>query len=69
MKFTPTTQLSGGIFLHGGYIEKTLGISCFRPWSLSLVVSHSKTPILNGLYHLLWFYRLTVSEFSCLAKS
>ena len=21
MKFTPTTQLSGGIFLHGGYTE------------------------------------------------
>ena len=36
---------------------------------LSLVVSHPKTPILNSLYHLLWFYFLTVSEFSCLAKS
>ena len=33
------------------------------------MVSHPKTPILNGFYHLLWFYRLTVSEFSCLAKS
>ena len=33
------------------------------------MVSHPKTPILNCLYHLLWFYLLTVSEFSCLAKS
>ena len=24
---------------------------------------------LNCFYHLLWFYFLTVSEFSCLAKS
>ena len=36
---------------------------------LNLVVSHPKTPILNCFYHLLWFYFLTVSEFSCLAKS
>ena len=27
------------------------------------------TPILNCFYHLLWLYFLTVSEFSCLAKS
>ena len=33
------------------------------------MVSHPKTPILNCFYHLLWFYALTVSEFSCLAKS
>ena len=33
------------------------------------MVSHPKTPILNYFYHLLWFYVLTVSEFSCLAKS
>ena len=33
------------------------------------MVSHPKTPILNCFYHLLWFYVLTVSEFSCLAKS
>ena len=33
------------------------------------MVSHPKTPILNCFYHLLWFYILTVSEFSCLAKS
>ena len=33
------------------------------------MVYHPKTPILNCLYHLLWFYVLTVSEFSCLAKS
>ena len=46
-----------------------IGISCFRPWRLSLVVSHPKTPILNCLYHLLWFYFLTLSEFSCFAKS
>ena len=36
---------------------------------LSLVVSHPKTPTLKCLYHLLWFYFLTVSEFGCLAKS
>ena len=33
------------------------------------MVSHPKSPILNYFYHLLWFYVLTVSEFSCLAKS
>ena len=33
------------------------------------MVSHPKTPTLNCFYHLLWFYILTVSEFSCLAKS
>ena len=33
------------------------------------MVSHPKTRILNCLYHLLWFYFLTVSVFSCLAKS
>ena len=33
------------------------------------MVSHPKTPILNCFYHLLWFYVLTLSEFSCLAKS
>ena len=33
------------------------------------MVSHLKTSILNCFYHLLWFYFLTVSEFSCLAKS
>ena len=33
------------------------------------MVSHPKTPILNCFYHLLRFYFLTVSEFSCLAKS
>ena len=33
------------------------------------MVSHPKTPILKCFYHLLWFYFLTVSEFSCLAKS
>ena len=50
-------------------IPKKIGISCFRPWRISLVVSHPKTPILNCFYHLLWFYLSTVSEFSCLAKS
>ena len=50
-------------------IPKKIGISCFRPWRLSLVVSHPKTPILNCFYHLLWFYFLTFSEFGCLAKS
>ena len=33
------------------------------------MVSHPKTPILNCFYHVLWFYVLTVSELSCLAKS
>ena len=33
------------------------------------MVSHPKTPIVKCFYHLLWFYVLTVSEFSCLAKS
>ena len=33
------------------------------------MVPHPKTPILNWFYHLFWFYILTVSEFSCLAKS
>ena len=33
------------------------------------MVSHPRTPILKCFYHLLWFYLLTVSEFSCLAKS
>ena len=31
------------------------------------MVTHLKSPILNWVYHLLWFYFLTVSEFSCLA--
>ena len=31
------------------------------------MVPHLKTPILNCFYHLLWFYFLTDSEFSCLA--
>ena len=33
------------------------------------MVAHPKTPILNCFYHLLWFYVLTVFQFSCLAKS
>ena len=33
------------------------------------MVPHPKTPILNCFYHLMWFYLLTVSEFSCLARS
>ena len=33
------------------------------------MVPDPKTPILSCLYHLLCFYLLTVSEFSCLAKS
>ena len=31
------------------------------------MVPNLRTPILNGFYHLLWFYILTDSEFSCLA--
>ena len=42
-------------------IPKQVGISCLTPWRLSLVVPHTKTPILNRFYHLLWFYFLTVS--------
>ena len=33
------------------------------------MVPHPKGPVLNCFHHLLWFYVLTVSEFSCLAKS
>ena len=33
------------------------------------MVPHPKTSILNCFYHLLWFYILTVSEFTCMAKS
>ena len=33
------------------------------------MVPNPKTPILNWFYHLLWFYLLTVSECSCMAKS
>ena len=33
------------------------------------MVPEPKTPILNCFYHILWSYVLTVSEFSCLAKS
>ena len=33
------------------------------------MVPHLKTPIPNCFYHLLWYYVLTVFEFSCLAKS
>ena len=33
------------------------------------MVPHPKTPILNWFYQLLWFYTLSASEFSCLAKS
>ena len=33
------------------------------------MVSHLRTPILKGFYYLLWFQIVTVSEFSCLAKS
>ena len=33
------------------------------------MVPHPKTSILSCFYHLLWFYLLTVSKFSCLAKS
>ena len=31
------------------------------------MVSHLRTPILNCFYHLMWFYLLTDSKFSCLA--
>ena len=33
------------------------------------MVSHLRTPILKCYYYLLWFQIVTVSEFSCLAKS
>ena len=32
------------------------------------MVPHLKTPVLNCFHHLLWFYFVTVSEFSYLAK-
>ena len=31
------------------------------------MVSHLRTPILQYFYHLMWFYVLMDSEFSCLA--
>ena len=33
------------------------------------MVSHLRTPILKCYYYLLWFQIVTVSEFSCFAKS
>ena len=33
------------------------------------MVCHLRTPILKGFYYLLWSQIVTVSEFSCLAKS
>ena len=33
------------------------------------MASHLRTPILKCYYYLLWFKIVTVSEFSCLAKS
>ena len=33
------------------------------------MVPHPKTPKLNCFYHLLWFYVLIASEFSCFAQS
>ena len=33
------------------------------------MVPQPKTPILNWFHNLLWFYFLTVSDFSCFAKS
>ena len=33
------------------------------------MVFHLRTPILRSFYYLLWFQIVTVSEFSCLAKS
>ena len=36
MKFTPTTQLSGGTFLHGGHTKINQAFHACRPWRLSL---------------------------------
>ena len=33
------------------------------------MVSHLRTPILKSFYYLLWFQIVTISEFSCSAKS
>ena len=33
------------------------------------MVSHLRTSILKSFYYLLWFQIVTVSEFSCFAKS
>ena len=67
MTFGPATQLSRGIFLHGGNTEQNVGTSCLGPCRLRLVAPHLKTPILNRFYHLLWVQLLTDSLFSCLA--
>ena len=48
--------------------QNKIGTSCLGPFRSSLVVSHLRTPILKCFYYLLWFYFLTDSEFSCLAK-
>ena len=49
------------------FYRNRVGASCLGPCRLSLVFPHLKIPILNLFYDLLWFYLLTVSEFSCLA--
>ena len=36
MKFTPTTQLSGGTFLHGGHTKINQAFHACGPWRLSL---------------------------------
>ena len=48
--------------------RKKICTSCLGPCRLDLVVPHLRTPILKCFYYLLWFYVLTDSEFSCLAK-
>ena len=68
LKFIPTAQVSGGIFLHGGYTKENRD---FMHKALEVKPSGlpPQAPILNCLYHLSWFYLLTVSEITYLAKS
>ena len=68
MTFNPTTQGSGVVFLHGVNTEIQQAFHALGRCWLSLVISHPKTPILNGFAYLLWAYFLTDSEFSCLAS-
>ena len=46
MKFTPTTQLSGGTFLHGGHTKTKSGITCL----LALEAKPKWSPTPRPLY-------------------
>ena len=68
MKFTSTTQWSGGIFLHRGIYRNKVGTSGLSSQKLSLVVSQLRTLIIKSFVYLLYSYFVAVSELSCLAK-